>query len=57
MYQQIKQGMEESDRYGNAIAENARSLPKPTSAEQAILDEYRADLMMLMESGDEGEDY
>mgnify|MGYP001820866464 FL=1 len=57
MYQQIKQGMEESARYGKAIAENARSLPKPTAAEQAILDEYRADLMMLMESGDEGEDY
>ena len=56
MYQEIKQGMEESARYGKAIAENARSLPAPTAAEQAILDEYRAELMMLMESGDEGED-
>ena len=56
MYQQIKQGMEESARYGKAIAENARSLPEPTAAEQAILDTYRAELMMLMESDDEDED-
>lgn len=53
MYQQIKQGMEESTQYGKAIEENARSLPKPTAAEQAILDKYRAELMMLMESDDE----
>jgi len=57
MYQQMKQGMEESARYGNAIAENARSLPEPTAAEQAILDKYRAELMTLMESDDEGEEY
>ena len=56
MYQQIKQGMEESARYGKAIAENARSLPEPTAAEQAILDTYRSELMMLMESDDEDED-
>jgi len=56
MYQQIKQGMEESARYGKAVAENARSLPQPTAAEQAILDKYRAELMMLMESDDEDED-
>ena len=55
MYQQIKQGMEESARYGKAIAENARSLPQPTAAEQAILDNYRAELMMLMESDGEDE--
>ena len=53
MYQQIKQGMEESARYGKAIAENARSLPKPTATEQTILDKYRAELMLLMESDDE----
>ena len=57
MYQQIRQGMEESARYGNAIAENARSLPQPTAAEQAILDDYRAELTMLMESDDEDEYY
>jgi hypothetical protein len=57
MYQQMKQGMEESARYGKAIAENARRLPEPTSAEQAILDEYRSELMMLMESDDEDEEY
>lgn len=57
MYQQMKQGMEESARYGNAIAENARSLPEPTAAEQAILDKYRAELMMLMESDDADEEY
>lgn len=57
MYQQIKQGMEESARYGNAIAENARSLPQPTAAEQAILDDYRAELTVLMESDDEDEYY
>ena len=56
MYQQIKQGMEESAQYGKAVAENARSLPQPTAAEQAILDKYRAELMMLMESDDEDED-
>ena len=57
MYQQIKQGMEESARYGKAIAENARSLPQPTAAEQAILDTYRAELMMLMESDEDDEYY
>jgi uncharacterized protein (DUF302 family) len=56
MYQQIKQGLEESAQYSKAIAENARSLPEPTAAEQAILDQYRAELMMLMES-DEEDDY
>jgi hypothetical protein len=57
MYQQIKQGMEESAKYGRAIEENARNLPKPTAAEGVILDKYRAELMMLMESDDEDEEY
>jgi len=57
MYQQMKQGMEESARYGNAVVENARSLPEPTAAEQAILDKYRAELMSLMESEDDGDEY
>ncbi len=57
MYQQIKQGMEESARYGKAIEENAQSLPEPTAAEKVILDKYRAELMMLMESDEEGEEY
>ena len=57
MYQQIKQGMAESARYGKAIEQNARSLPEPTAAEQAILDKYRAELMMLMESDDEDDEY
>ena len=57
MYQQIKQGMEESAQYGKAIAENARSLPEPTAAEKAILDQYRTELMMLMESDDEDDYY
>jgi hypothetical protein len=57
MYQQIKQGMEESAKYGKAIEENARSLPKPTAAEEVILDKYRAELMMLMESDDEDDEY
>ncbi len=57
MYQQIKQGMEESARYGKAIEQNARSLPEPTAAEQALLDKYRAELMMLMESDDGEDDY
>jgi hypothetical protein len=56
MYQQIKQGMEESARYSKAIAENARSLPQATAAEQAVLDKHRAELTMLMESDDEDED-
>jgi hypothetical protein len=57
MYQQIKQGMEESAKYGKAIENNARSLPEPTAAEQAILDKYRAELMMLMESDDDEDEY
>jgi hypothetical protein len=57
MYQQIKQGMEESAKYGKAIEENARSLPKPTADEQVILDKYRAELMALMESDDDEEYY
>ena len=57
MYQQIKQGMEESAKYGEAIAKNARSLPEPTAEEQEILDKYRGELMMLMESDDDGEEY
>jgi hypothetical protein len=57
MYQQMKQGMEESARYGKAVAENARSLPEPTAAEKVILDKYRAELVMLMESDDEDEEY
>jgi hypothetical protein len=57
MYQQIKQGMEESATYGKAVEENARSLPKPTADEQVILDKYRAELMTLMESDDDGEEY
>jgi hypothetical protein len=56
MYQQIRQGMEESARYSKAIEQNARTLPKPTADEQVILDNYRAELMMLMESDDEDED-
>lgn len=57
MYRQIKQGMEDSARYGKAIEENARSLPKPTAAEQVLLDKYRDELMMLMESDDNSEEY
>ena len=57
MYQQIKKGMEESAKYSEAIAANARSLPKPTAAEQAILAKYRGELMMLMESDDEDDEY
>jgi hypothetical protein len=57
MYRQIKQGMEDSARYGKAIEENARSLPKPTAGEQVLLDRYRDELMMLMESDDNSEEY
>lgn len=57
MYRQVKQGMEQSARYGKAVAENARTLPQPTAAEQAILEKYRAELMMLMEFDDEEEEY
>ncbi|MBT8068458.1 MAG: hypothetical protein KJO09_14535 [Gammaproteobacteria bacterium] len=57
VYRQMKQGMEESARYGRAVEKNARSLPKPTAAEQVTLDKYRAELVMLMESEDEDEEY
>jgi hypothetical protein len=56
-YQQMKQSMAHAASYGEAIAENARSLPEPTAAEKAVLDRYRDQLMMLMEADDEDEYY
>lgn len=57
MYRQIKQGMEETGRLGDAMLASARRLPEPTSAEQAALDRYRDELMALMMADEEGEDY
>lgn len=56
-YQQMKESMDHAANYGEAIAENARSLPEPTAAEKAVLDRYRDQLMMLMEADDEDEYY
>lgn len=56
LYQQMKQGMEESQRYSEMIAQSWSKLGKPTAAEQQALDAYRDELMVLMESDDEDED-
>lgn len=55
MYQQIRQGMEATAEYTKAMMESAGHLPEPTTAEKAILEEYRDELMVLMEPGDEEE--
>jgi hypothetical protein len=55
LYQQMKQGMEESQRYSEMIAESWSKLGKPTAAEQRALDAYRDELTTLMESDDEDE--
>ena len=56
LYQQMKQGMEESQRYSEMIAQSWSRLGKPTADEQRALDAYRDELMVLMESDDEDED-
>ena len=57
MYQQISQGIKETAAYGEAMMEGTRRLPEPTAAEKAILDQYRDELLVFMEFGDEDEGY
>ncbi len=54
LYQQMKQGMEESRRYTEALAQSWSQLGEPTAAEQRALDTYSEELMALMNS--DGED-
>ena len=56
LYQQMKQGMEESQRYSEALSQSWSKLGKPTAAEQRALDAYSDELMALMSSDDEDED-
>ena len=56
LYQQMKQGMEETQRYSEALAQSWSKLGKPTAAEQRALDAYSDELMALMSSDDEDED-
>jgi len=53
LYQQMKEGMEATAEYGKAITDSARHLPEPTAAEQALLDLYRDELAMVIDSGDD----
>lgn len=53
LYQQMKQGLEATAQYSANITDSAHHLPEPTAAEQALLDQYRDDLMMIMGSGDD----
>jgi len=60
VYRQIKQGMEETRRLGEAMVASARRLPEPTSAERATLDRHREELMVLImqnEDDVESDDY
>lgn len=57
MYQEIRQGIQATAAYGEALLESSRRLPEPTTAESAILEQYRAELMAIMESGDDDDEY
>lgn len=56
IYQQMKQGMEESQRYSEALSQSWSKLGKPTAAEQRALDAYSDELMALMNSDSDDED-
>jgi methyl-accepting chemotaxis protein len=57
VYQQVKQAMEASAALGKQMAETASDLPEPTAAEKAALESHRDQLMMLMTSDDEEDEY
>jgi hypothetical protein len=53
LYQQMKQGMEAAAQYGKAVMDSARKLPEPTPEERALLERYRDELAMILDSGDD----
>ena len=57
MYQQMKQMMEASAATSKKIAETASELPEATASEMVALDSHRDQLMMLMMSDDEEDEY
>lgn len=57
MYQQMKQMMEASAAMSKKIAETASELPEATPSEMVALDSHRDQLMMLMMSDDEEDEY
>ena len=57
MYQQMKQMMEASAAMSKKIAETASELPEATASEMVALDSHRDQLMMLMMSDDEEDEY
>lgn len=56
VYRQIKQGMEETGRLGEAMVASARRLPEATSAEKTALDRYRDELVALMMADDDSDE-
>ena len=57
MYQQMKQMMEASAAMSQKMAETARELPEATASEMVALESHRDQLMMLMMSDDEYDEY
>ncbi len=53
MCKQMRQGLEAMAAFGKAW----ERIPAPTSAEAELLEEYQGQLMGLMQSQDEDEDY
>lgn len=56
LFLQMKQGLEATAQYSTNIAESFRHLPETTAEERALLDQYRGELMMMMNSDDEDYD-
>ncbi len=57
VYQQVKQAMEASAALGEQMVATASELPEATASEKAALDSHRDQLMMLMMSDDEEDEY
>lgn len=57
MYQQMKQMMEASAAMSKKMAATASELPEATASEMAALESHRDQLMMLMASDDEYDEY
>ena len=57
LYQQMKQAIESSAAMSKYMEEAVRKMPEATAAEEAVLDKYRDDLMMLMMSDEDEDEY
>lgn len=56
-YQQMKQAMELSAEMSKYMEDAVRKMPEATAAEEAVLDKYRDELMMLMMSDEDEDEY